>query len=77
MGAYDWRRLDRPPATGGRADALLESLQETVPESKRARWDESGHVRLVPPRLTADPCESLTAELDCLAEDWTDHIAIL
>jgi len=62
---------------GARADALLEALQETVREPERARWDESGHARLVPPGQVDDPREALVASLDRLADDWGDHIAIL
>jgi hypothetical protein len=62
---------------GPRADALLDALQDRVPEAERARWDESGHARLHPPSLADDPRESLAASLDRLAEDWTEHIAIL
>jgi hypothetical protein len=62
---------------GPRADALLDSLQDTLPEPERAHWDESGHARLHAPSLSHDPRESLAASLDRLAEDWTDHIAIL
>ena len=66
------RRVDGP-----RADALLDSLQDRVPKPERARWDDSGHARLHAPSLADDPRESLAAELDRLAGDWTDHIAIL
>jgi hypothetical protein len=62
---------------GPRADALLDSLQADVPEPERAHWDESGHARLHAPSLSEDPRESLAARLDRLAEDWSDHIAIL
>jgi hypothetical protein len=62
---------------GPRADALLDSLQDKLPEPERARWDESGHARLHAPTLADDPRESLTAALDRLAEDWPEHIAIL
>jgi hypothetical protein len=62
---------------GPRADALLDSLQADVPEPERAHWDESGHARLHAPTLSADPRGSLAASLDRLAEDWTEHIAIL
>jgi hypothetical protein len=62
---------------GPQADALLDSLQDNVPEPERARWDESGHARLHSPSLSDDPRESVAASLDRLAEDWTEHIAIL
>jgi hypothetical protein len=62
---------------GPRADALLEALQDTVPESQRTRWDKSGHARLVPPAAVDDVRETLAARLDRIAEDWTEHIAIL
>jgi hypothetical protein len=62
---------------GPRADALLEALQQTVPESQRTRWSESGHARLVPPSQVEDPREALIARLDRLGEDWAQHIAIL
>jgi hypothetical protein len=62
---------------GSRADALLAAVQADVPEPQRARWNESGHARLVPSSLADDPREALAATLDRLAEDWTDHIAIL
>ena len=62
---------------GARADALLEALQQAVPERDRARWDESGHARLVPPGQVDDPREAFVARLDRLADDWADHIAIL
>ena len=62
---------------GPRADALLESLQDDLAEPERAHWDESGHARLHPPSLADDPRASLAAALDRLADDWTDHIAIL
>jgi hypothetical protein len=62
---------------GPRADALLESLQDSVPEPQRAHWDESGHARLVPSTLADDPRGDLAATLDRLAPDWTEHVAIL
>jgi hypothetical protein len=62
---------------GPQADALLDSLQDDLPEPERAHWDESGHARLHAPSLSDDPRESLAASLDGLADDWADHIAIL
>jgi hypothetical protein len=62
---------------GPRADELLDALQESVPEPDRARWNESGHARLVAPGHAEDPREALVARLDRLAGDWAEHIAIL
>jgi hypothetical protein len=62
---------------GPRADALLEALQESVPESERTRWNDSGHARLVAPTQVEDPREAVAARLERLGDDWADHIAIL
>jgi hypothetical protein len=62
---------------GPRADALLEAVQDTVPETQRTRWNESGHARLVPPTAVDDFRKTLAARFDRIAEDWTEHIAIL
>jgi hypothetical protein len=62
---------------GERADELLDRLQGSVPEAQRVRWNESGHARIELPRERDDAREYLSAELDALGEDWTEHIAIL
>jgi hypothetical protein len=66
------RRLE-----GARADELLDRLQESVPEDRRVRWNESGHARIDVGYERDDAREFLAGQLDTLGDDWSEHIAIL
>ena len=72
------RTLDLQRRTDSeRAVELLDRLQSSVPEGERVRWNDTGHARIELGREREDAREHLSARLDALGEDWTEHIAIL
>jgi hypothetical protein len=62
---------------GSRADELLADLQAAVAPDERVGWNESGHARLRVSQALEDARRTVAARLAELADDWSDHIAIL
>ena len=73
------RTLDLQRRTDSeRAVELLDRLQSSVAEDQRVRWNDTGHARIIElGREREDAREHLSARLDALGKDWTEHIAIL
>jgi hypothetical protein len=62
---------------GSRADELLDQLQSATADDQRVVWDDSGHARIPLGAERDDAREWITARLEALGDDWSDHISVL
>jgi hypothetical protein len=63
--------------SGSRADELLAGLQTAIAPAERVGWNASGHARLRVNQALEHARPTVAARLAELADDWSDHIAIL